>query len=212
MLILSNPVRRQMAASSTTPKYISGINHVCETRKRGDRFPDPARGDLYLKEVEMLMRVTTGCAAKIRCGVRRTSKGESKWRLVLNSIPSDTRVSPFVLCRWIAFGGKYRPGQRGITVIGHASNDASVPSTVLFWCHRLIMPVRFAVPGSNWPVWSGRTVRPIHLAELYVIAVPESTGAAATVAFDGNWRARRKPGTVNVTYRPNPRSGLRDQR
>ncbi|MEO1739826.1 hypothetical protein RB531_5390 [Salmonella enterica subsp. enterica serovar Typhimurium] len=31
---------------------------------KGRSVPDPARGDLYLKEVEMLMRITTGCAAR----------------------------------------------------------------------------------------------------------------------------------------------------
>ncbi|WP_250114439.1 hypothetical protein [Escherichia coli] len=59
------------------------------------------------------------------------------------------------------------------------------------------MHARFVVREVSWRVWSRLIARPTRFGELYVIAVPESTGAAATVTLTVTGAAT-ETGTVNV--------------
>ncbi|HIB1660974.1 TPA: phage tail sheath subtilisin-like domain-containing protein, partial [Salmonella enterica subsp. enterica serovar Muenchen] len=82
-------------------------------------------------------------------------------------------------------------------LIGHASNDASIAVNSLVLVSSVDYARQICGAGSQLARMVGAYRKTDPFGELYVIAVPESTGAAATVALTVTGEAT-ETGTVNV--------------
>lgn len=113
-----------------------------------------------------------------------------------NSIPSDTRVPLFYAEMDNSAANTARDSGASL-LIGHASNDASIAVNSLVLVSSVDYARQICGAGSQLARMVGAYRKTDPFGELYVIAVPESTGAAATVALTVTGEAT-ETGTVNV--------------
>ncbi|MBJ5173519.1 phage tail protein, partial [Salmonella enterica subsp. enterica serovar Mbandaka] len=113
-----------------------------------------------------------------------------------NSIPSDTRV-PLFYAEMDSSAANTARDSGASLLIGHASNDASIAVNSLVLVSSVDYARQICGAGSQLARMVGAYRKTDPFGELYVIAVPESTGAAATVALTVTGEAT-ETGTVNV--------------
>ncbi|EIA0421461.1 phage tail sheath subtilisin-like domain-containing protein, partial [Salmonella enterica subsp. enterica serovar 4:b:-] len=113
-----------------------------------------------------------------------------------NSIPSDTQVPLFYAEMDNSAANTARDSGASL-LIGHASNDASIAVNSLVLVSSVDYARQICGAGSQLARMVGAYRKTDPFGELYVIAVPESTGAAATVALTVTGEAT-ETGTVNV--------------
>ncbi|EAV7691724.1 phage tail sheath subtilisin-like domain-containing protein [Salmonella enterica] len=113
-----------------------------------------------------------------------------------NSIPSDTRFPLFYAEMDNSAANTARDSGASL-LIGHASNDASIAVNSLVLVSSVDYARQICGAGSQLARMVGAYRKTDPFGELYVIAVPESTGAAATVALTVTGEAT-ETGTVNV--------------